>query len=61
MKLFELSSYDEITFLRKIGKQLFSDATKSAIKSMGIKTRKGSEERTWPLDFIFEWKLLKMG
>ena len=52
--------------LRKIGNffeslsfndlQELDSATKSAIKSMGINFRvysdEGSEERTWPLDFI---------
>jgi len=67
--------------LRKIGNffeslsvndlQELDSATKSAIKSMGINFRvhseEGSEERTWPLDFIpriikkSEWKIVQNG
>ena len=67
--------------LRKIGNffeslsvndlQELDSATKSAIKSMGINFRihseEGSEERTWPLDFIpriikkSEWKIVQSG
>ena len=67
--------------LRKIGNffeslsvsdlQELDSATKSAIKSMGINFRvyseEGSEERTWPLDFIpriikrSEWNIVEKG
>jgi uncharacterized circularly permuted ATP-grasp superfamily protein len=67
--------------LRKIGNffeslsfndlQELDSATKSAIKSMGINFRvysdEGSEERTWPLDFIpriikkSEWSIVEKG